>query len=265
MIPKAIHYCWFGGNPIPEEYKKYIESWRKFCPDYEIIEWNETNFDLDICPYVAEAYKAKRWAFVSDYARFWILYNYGGLYFDTDVEMIKPIDDIIAKGAFMGCEPCTGRQIKHDKNTAVNPGLGLAAAPGLGLYKEILDYYDSEHFFNDDGTDNTQTVVERVTNILVSHGFKGTGVIEEIGEVFIYPNEYFCPIDPSTGSMNITDNTRTIHHYSASWYTPLERIITDIERKFSRGNGLQFKFGRLLSLPFRVLNKIAHRINANKA
>ena len=105
MIPKIIHYCWFGGNPLPELAIKCIESWKKYLPDYEIKEWNESNFDINCCAYVREAYEAKKWAFVSDYARFWILYQHGGLYFDTDVELIKSIDDLIVKGAFMGCEP----------------------------------------------------------------------------------------------------------------------------------------------------------------
>lgn len=102
MIPKVIHYCWFGGNPLPKSAQKCIALWRKYLPDYEIKEWNENNFDVNIIPYTAEAYKAKKYAFVSDYARFWILYKYGGLYFDTDVEVIKNMDDIISKGPFMG-------------------------------------------------------------------------------------------------------------------------------------------------------------------
>ncbi len=104
MIPKVIHYCWFGRNPLPQTALKCIESWRKFCPGYEIKEWNEDNFDIARCRYARQAYESKKYAFTSDYVRFWILYNYGGLYFDTDVELIRPIDDIIAKGAFMGCE-----------------------------------------------------------------------------------------------------------------------------------------------------------------
>ena len=103
-IPKTIHYCWFGGNPLPELAQKCIASWEKFCPGYEIIEWNESNFDFSDCAYAMEAYEAKKWAFVSDYARFKILYENGGVYFDTDVEVIKPIDDIIEQGAFFGCE-----------------------------------------------------------------------------------------------------------------------------------------------------------------
>ena len=133
MISKKIHYCWFGGNPLPELALKCIESWRRFLPDYEIIEWNESNFDVYCCEYVQEAYEAKRWAFVSDYARFKILYENGGLYFDTDVEIIKPMDDLISKGGFMGCEEETA--------LSVAPGLGLGVSPGLGLYKELLESY----------------------------------------------------------------------------------------------------------------------------
>ncbi|RGX78343.1 hypothetical protein DXA68_12330 [Bacteroides stercorirosoris] len=102
MIPKIIHYCWFGGKPLPPKAKKYIESWKKFCPDYEIKEWNESNFDVHCCRYVEEAYNAKKWAFVSDYARFLALYNEGGIYFDTDIEVLKPFDNLLGCGAFFG-------------------------------------------------------------------------------------------------------------------------------------------------------------------
>ena len=104
MIPKIIHYCWFGRNPLPPLALECIASWRKFLPDYEIKEWNEDNFDVNSIPYTAEAYRQKKYAYVSDYARFCILYQYGGIYFDTDVEVIKPLNDIIAKGNFMGFE-----------------------------------------------------------------------------------------------------------------------------------------------------------------
>ena len=131
MIPKIIHYCWFGRNPLPDSAKKCIESWRKFFPEYEIKEWNEDNFDVHLIPYVEEAYNAKKYAFVSDYARFWILYFYGGVYFDTDVEVIRPMDDILAKGGFMG--------VQHDY--FLNPGLGMASVAYHQIYKFILYYY----------------------------------------------------------------------------------------------------------------------------
>jgi hypothetical protein len=210
MIPKVIHYCWFGGKPIDKLGEKCIASWKKYCPDYEIKRWDESNYNLEACDYVKEAYQAKKWAFVSDYVRFDILYHYGGLYFDTDVELIKPIDDIVSKGPFMGCE-------SHQKKSTVAPGLGLAANPGLGLYKDILDYYNRQHFISSDGSINLETVVQRVTNILIDQGFQGNGNIELINDVYIYPSEYFGPIDPVTKQKHITSNTRSIHHYSASW------------------------------------------------
>ena len=213
MIPKIIHYCWFGGNPLPPLAEKCIASWKKFLPDYEIKEWNEQNFDVNIIPYTAEAYQAKKYAFVSDYARFWILYHYGGLYFDTDVEVIKPMGSIIAKGAFMGCE----QDVKPGKELTVNPGLGLAVEPRHELYKAILKEYDSFHFLNEDGSNNDKTVVEYVTEILKRHGLKNMPGIQQIEGVKIYPSEYFCPRDTVTKRLHITNNTYTIHHYMASW------------------------------------------------
>ena len=215
MRPKVIHYCWFGGNPLPDIAVKCINSWKKYFPDYEIKEWNESNFDLAGCAYVKEAYEAKKWAFVSDYARFWILYNYGGLYFDTDVEVIKDMSDIIAKGAFFGCE--VAEKCAPGFGLGVNPGLGLGVNPGLGLCKEILESYQNDHFLNDDGNYNYETVVERVTNILKLHGLKECNDIQKIADVSIYPPEYFCPMNYSTGKLNITENTRSIHWYDASW------------------------------------------------
>lgn len=218
MIPKVVHYCWFGGNQLPDDAKKCIESWRKFFPEYEIKEWNERNFDVNCCDYVKEAYAAKKWAFVSDYARFWILYHEGGLYFDTDVEVIKDMSDIIAQGAFMGCET-------DDK---CNPGLGLGANPGLGLYKEILDYYEKIHFLIEGNT--TETVVTHTSKILKSHGWVGNGEIEQIEGVTIYPPEYFCPMDYKTGKLDITPNTRSIHWYTASWQSSYSKAKTKLQQ-----------------------------------
>ena len=215
MIPKVIHYCWFGRNPLPPLAIKCIESWRKFLPDYEIKEWNEDNFDVNIIPYTAEAYQAKKYAFVSDYARFWILYKYGGLYFDTDVEVIKPLDDIISKGPFMGCETDYKRGATA---LMVAPGLGLGTSPALGLYKEILMKYEAMHFAESDGTVTiTTTVVGHVTSLLKNRGLEDKVGIQEVDGVFIYPKDFFCPIDITTNRLHKTDNTRTIHHYAASW------------------------------------------------
>lgn len=215
MIPKVIHYCWFGHNSLPELAVKCIASWKKFLPEYEIKEWNEDNFDVNIIPYTAEAYQAKKYAFVSDYARFWILYHYGGIYFDTDVEVIRSMDDIIARGPFMGCE-----KDACDASVAnVAPGLGLGVSPGLGLYKEILDLYSTLYFKKYNGGYNTTTVVEYTTRLLCKYGLAKVSGIQLIAGVLIYPKEYFCPINYETGKMQITDKTVSIHHYLASWQT----------------------------------------------
>ena len=215
-IPKIIHYCWFGGNPLPKEAKKCIASWRKYCPDFEIKEWNENNFDVNSCNYMQEAYKQKKWAFVSDYARFKIIYEYGGIYMDTDVELIKSIDSLLSKGPYMGCEglgQCA-------------PGLGIAAPAGLAIYREILDHYELIHF--DLGYQQPVTVVDHVSSILAKHDWNGSKEIEEIEGVFIYPPSYLCPMNYRTGRLNITPETYSIHWYSASWQSKYSHSKTKI-------------------------------------
>ncbi|MCF0126403.1 MAG: glycosyl transferase, partial [Clostridia bacterium] len=226
MIPKIIHYCWFGGNPLPRSALKCIASWKKFFPDYEIKEWNESNYNINCCDYVQEAYAAKKWAFVSDYVRFDVLYKYGGIYFDVDVEVIKSLDDIINKGPFMGCESkIIGISIsdvlkgnfKTKKLVSIAPGLGLGVIPGHELYKTVLDSYHSSHFVNREY--KSYTVVQRITDILKEKGFDEflQNKVQNVCSVNIYPCEYFSPIDLTTRTLKITENTRTIHHYAASW------------------------------------------------
>ena len=216
MIPKIIHYCWFGRGPLPELAQKCIASWMKYLPDYEIKEWNEDNFDVNIIPYTAEAYNAKKYAFVSDYARFWILYQYGGIYFDTDVEVIRPIDDIISKGNFMGCETDPKPQLKADASEA-------SVAPGLGIIKKMLDFYEGKHFVHEAVMKNQITVVHIATQVLRENGLKNVAGIQEVAGCFIYPSEYFCPINVTTGRIHVEKNTRTIHHYAGTW----------VDKKFS--------------------------------
>lgn len=212
-IPKVIHYCWFGRNPLPDFAKKCIDSWRKYFPDYEIKEWNEDNFDVNSIPYTREAYEAKKYAFVSDYARFKILYEEGGLYFDTDVEVIKPMDDIVENGPFMGIEKSLATNNSYASGKmGVAPGLGLGAPQGLELYREILDYYKSKSYLNE-----TQTVVGNTTDILRKYGFVDKNEIQSVADLTIYPADVFCPMDSTTGLIEITENSRTIHHYTASW------------------------------------------------
>lgn len=248
MIPKIIHYCWFGRNQLPDLAQKCIASWRKFLPDYEIKEWNEDNFDVNIIPYTAEAYKAKKYAFVSDYARFWILYKYGGLYFDTDVEVIKNMDGIIAKGAFMGCEN-EARPGAMPISLGVAPGLGLGVNSGLSLYAEILQKYSSLHFINNNGSFNLKTVVDYTTELLCFHGLKNTTEIQVVANIWIYPKEYFCPIDYKTRKKKVTNNTFTIHHYTGSWQTKRQKIYRIIEALLGK------KIAKTISVIFHKWNK----------
>lgn len=220
MIPKTIHYCWFGHSPLPELARKCIASWHKYLPDYEIKEWNEDNFDVNIVPYTAEAYRDGKYAFVSDYARFWVLYRYGGIYFDTDVEVIRPMGDIIERGNFMGFEtdPTPSCRKADASEASVNPGLGLGVAPGLGLIKKMLDFYEGRHFVFETNMRNQITVVHIATEVLLKCGLKMVQGIQKVeDDCYIYPAEYFCPINVTTGRLHVTPNTRTIHHYAGTW------------------------------------------------
>ena len=234
MIPKVIHYCWFGRNPLPSSAVKCIDSWKKFLPDYQIKEWNEDNFDVNIIPYTSDAYKAKKYAFVSDYARFWIIYNYGGVYFDVDVELIRPIDDILEKGPFWGLElDCSKGALP-----TVAPGLGIAAEAGDGIYAKILEQYRSMSFFEKDGSISKFSMIPMVSGMFRDMGLKGTEEVEKIREHYVYPKEYFNPLDPITGRMKKTANTRSIHWFMASWLPPEPKWKKKAKQLFHRIIGM---------------------------
>lgn len=219
MLPKKIHYCWFGGKPLNRQGKKCIQSWKKFFPDYEIIEWNEHNFDINCCQYVQEAYNAKKWAFVSDYARFKILYEQGGIYLDTDVEVIRPFDFINNIESYMGCE---NSDLKS--GIKVNPGVGFAVAPGNIFLQKILLDYEQSSFYNTDGTFNLITIVERTTKLLKKYGLKDTLEIQKVAGFTVFPCEYFCPINMETGKLECTKNTYSIHRYAGSWVSMQDKF-----------------------------------------
>lgn len=236
-IPKTIHYCWFGGNPLPELAKKCIASWRKFLPDFEIKEWNESNFDLSCCPYVREAYEAKKYAFVSDYTRFWILEKEGGLYFDVDVEVVKPLDEILQRGAFMGCE---GTSPTERRVALINPGLGMGMPRQLPFLQEILSEYHRRHFLHPDGSQNLTTIVETATQALLAHGLREELKVQRVADIWIYPPEYFCPINYYTGRRTFTLNTHTIHHYAASWVSGRTLLFLKVKQWLYRFPPLRF-------------------------
>jgi hypothetical protein len=247
MIPKIIHYCWFGGNPLPELAIKCIASWKKYFPDYEIKEWNETNYDVHKIPYISEAYNAKKYAFVSDYARFDILYKYGGIYFDTDVEVIKPFDDILKNGGFMGFEFV--RKL-YGVGIACNSGLGIGCNSGLEIVYKILEYYSNLRFINIDGSYNLHTVVEYVTDIFKKNGLKYENIIQRFNGITIYPTEYFAPKSYITKELTITENTYSIHNYDASWIPENEKKYHAVRGKLCRILG--YRFGIIISFPIFI-------------
>jgi hypothetical protein len=215
MLPKIIHYCWFGRNPKPDIVKKCITSWRHFCPDYQIIEWNEENFDIQECPdFVRDAYTNKKWAFVSDYARLKIIFENGGVYLDTDVELVKPLDRLIAK--------CPHGYMGFEQDTQVNTGIGFAAEKSNRVIAEMMTEYEKLQF-NSDCLDKIACPIIN-TNVLVRHGLKTGGEMQQIGDLIILPLEYLCPESMYTGQVTYTENTVSVHHYSASWMPVKERI-----------------------------------------
>lgn len=237
MMPKIIHYCWFGGKPLTPLAVKCIESWKKKFPPYEIKEWNEDNFDVYAIPYIREAYEQKKYAFVSDYARFFILYKYGGIYLDVDVEVINPFQDIIDRGAFMACES------NYPLALSVNPGLGCGCEPGNEVFRDFLELYATLHF---DGQGGTKTICHYTTEYFVANGLQNSNQLQQVKGIWIYPKDYFCPKNPQTKQCNFTENTRTIHHYAASWFTWSSYAAIFI-RKFLGERGVRF-FARIKHL-----------------
>lgn len=219
MIPKIIHYCWFGKNPKPALALKCIDSWRKYCPDYEIREWNEDNYDVSFCKYSRQAYENRKWAFVSDIARYKILYEHGGVYFDTDVELVKPIDFLLKEHGFMGFQTANLGLYGDDLQThwLLNPGLGMGAEKFNSVLKDLLDEYDNRSFVNEDNTLNLETICETSSRYFYKHGMKSEDVHQHISGFHLYPKEFFNPMDHSTGRIYLSKETVSIHHYAASW------------------------------------------------
>jgi len=230
-IPKKIHYCWFGGNPIPAHLQKYIESWSKFCPNYEIIKWEESNYDVNKNMYMKQAYEAKKWGFVSDYSRIDVIYNYGGIYLDTDVELIKPFDDLLYDEMFCG----------FDSNSRyIAFGLGFGAVMGHPILKSMMELYEKLSFLNEDGSLNLTPCPYYQSEILSQYGFKLNNKYQNINGVATYPSEVFCPTNFFKCVEYFTENTYSIHHYEASWITDIEQKRTESEIKLKelleRGN-----------------------------
>ena len=214
MIPKVIHYCWFGGKPQPKIVKKCIASWGKMCPDYEIRRWDETNFDVTMHPFMKAAYENKAWAFVSDYARLKIVYDNGGIYLDTDVELIRNLNDLLTNECFL--------PIENEPRGLINTGLGFGAIPKNETIKEMLDVYNNVTF----QPNNVKEIVCPIYNTkpFLKHGYQcGAQQIQHIKGTTILPTEYFAPLDGRTSELHLTKNTYGIHWASRFWETGMDK------------------------------------------
>lgn len=211
MIPKTIHYCWFGRNPLPPLAVKCIKSWKKFCPDYKIIEWNEDNFDISSSPlYVQQAYEAKKWAFVTDYVRLFVVYEHGGIYLDTDVELIKSLSSLLNYSAYFGFET----------SPYIATGLGFGAEKNASVLQDLMTDYNDIPFMLDDGTCDLTPCPVRNTKVLERYGLIADGSTQLLdGNIQILSSEWLCPYYAWSGKTRRTKNTISIHWYSASWET----------------------------------------------
>lgn len=228
MIPKTIHYCWFGQNPIPEWNLKCIESWKKYCPDFQIKRWDESNYSVDGVAYAAEAYQRRKWAFVTDYARLDIIYREGGIYLDTDVEVIRDLTPLLAHAAYAGMEFADGTRF------SVATGLGFGGEAGNPVIGALREMYHTMHFLREDGSENTLTTPAWTTEYLQSIGFEQKNEMQNVGGMTVYPTEYFAPKDYQTGKLVLTQHTYSIHHYSGSWQSESERRAMEQRRKYTR-------------------------------
>ena len=224
MLPKIIHYCWFGRGEKPVLAQKCIDSWRKFCPDFEIREWNEDNCDYLAMPFMMEAYAAKKYAFVSDVMRLIVLEQYGGVYFDTDVELVRDLAPLLYDEGFIGFE----------NDQYVNSGQGIAAMPHHPVVQAMIEEYRKLHFANADGTTNAVGCPHLNTDVMERYGLVRNGKEQRVAGIHVYPAEFFNPLDSVTGKLTKTENTYSIHWYSMSWLPKSVQIRSRMGRMVRR-------------------------------
>ena len=241
-IPKIIHYCWFGRGEMPKLMKKCIKSWKKFCPDYKVVLWNEDNFDVNSTVWTKEAYEAKKYAFVTDYVRLKVLYENGGIYMDADVEVTKPLEKFLVHEAFSGFE---------SKTTA--PTGIIASVKGQPVIKRWLDYYTNRHYLVD-GKPNMDPNVSFMTEDLKAHGLEMNNVTQNIDGMVIFSQSYFCPLSVVSVESNFSDNTHCIHHFTSTWRT--KKALKD----FARVKRHQTKWYRTLEKARYFPKKLARKI-----
>lgn len=226
MIPKKIHYIWLGGKPLTDLGQKCLESWKKYCPDYEIIRWDESNFDINQNIYCREAYENKKYAFASDYIRLWVLYNHGGIYMDTDVEILRNPDMFLAEKAFSGFE-----------NAEMIPTGIMACEKDNPLFKEFLEYYDGRRFVKEEGGFDSTTNVKIITDICLGYGLIQNNQKQTVKDMTFYPNDFFCPKDYATRELYLTKNSVAIHHFDGSWLKAETRLYLKYKEKYGKKTG----------------------------
>ncbi|MCR5837097.1 MAG: glycosyl transferase [Lachnospiraceae bacterium] len=235
MIPKKIHYCWFGGNPLPKSAEKCLKSWEKYCPDYEIVRWDESNFDINCNEYCKAMYEQKKWAFLTDYSRLKIVFENGGIYFDTDVELIKSPDEVLSNRAFMGLET----------TNHVATGLGFGAEKNHPFIRKNMEYYEKLSEFDD-----IRICPDVTTELFEQYGIDcESDDIQKLADVTIYPVDFFCAKHTHTGIVSITSNTISIHHFDGSWMS--EEMQNKTKRRWR-----EHKKQYIMQAPKRLLRKI---------
>lgn len=230
MIPKVIHYCWFGGNPLPKDLKKYMKSWKRHCPDYEIKEWNESNFDVHCHPFISSAYKNKAWAFVSDYARLKVIYDHGGIYFDTDVEVLKNLDFLLENNCFIGVEQGVN---------LCQTGLGFGAEKNNPVVGKMLEKYDGLVY--DPQKQNELACPYLNMPVFEELGYQCSDDIVHLPQATVYPCRYFDPFSPGETENLLCEDTVSIHHYAAAWTSKKNQFKRRIIRLIGEGRVLKLK------------------------
>lgn len=244
-IPKIIHYCWFGYNPKPKLALKCIKSWKKYCPDYQIIEWNEENFDISSCPlYVRQAYEAKKWAFVTDYVRLKVVYDHGGIYLDTDVELKKKLDSLLQHDAYFGFE----------NGIHIATGLGFGSVKGHDVLKEMMLDYETVSFLKEDGSFDSLPCPQRNTEVFLRRGLAQNDSRQVLrGNILILPSIYLCPVIYESKRLRRSKETISIHWFTSLWLSEEQAKNWDsVAKKIRRAEDIH----DLLHTPNRVLKRM---------
>lgn len=224
MIPKIIHFIWFGGKEYPDKIKFCMESWKKYLPEYEFMLWNEDSFDINMTRFTREAYEHKKWAFVSDFVRVWALNKFGGIYLDTDIEVLRPFDDAIL---------CHKVLLGTDRDGALTALMG--SEPEQEIWQKVLDHYNAMTFVKEDGTLNTTVNNTYIQDILSQNGFVAENKRQSLSNgIEIYPNEYFHVVDALTGNEYRTKNSYAIHWHTYTWCSPRTHLMRYLRVKVFR-------------------------------